>query len=102
MMTMAHIWRTCGLTADSSCAGRPVGSRACDFAHCTLGLYADDRIHDRPRASLFIIIWYVYVSAPIANGNFTPHTTVMWTPPTYNDLMARDAVVAVIHRHFHV
>ena len=37
-----------------------------------------------------------FVAAPIANGNFTPHTPVMWTPPTYDDLMARDAAVAVI------
>ena len=34
-------------------------------------------------------------AAPIANGNFVPHTTVMWTPPTYDDLMIRDAAVAV-------
>ena len=37
-----------------------------------------------------------FVAAPIVNGNFIPHTPVMWTPPTYDDLMARDAAVAVI------
>jgi len=38
----------------------------------------------------------MFVAAPIINGNFVPHTPVMWTPPTYDDLMNRDAAVAVI------
>jgi len=38
----------------------------------------------------------LFVAAPIVNGNFVAHTPVMWTPPTYDDLMARDAVIAVI------
>jgi len=37
------------------------------------------------------------VAAPIVNGNFIPHTPVMWTPPSYDDLMSRDAAVAVIN-----
>jgi len=36
-----------------------------------------------------------FFAAPIVNGNFTPHVPVMWTPPTYDDLMARDAAAAV-------
>jgi len=38
-----------------------------------------------------------FAAAPIVNGNFIPHTPVMFTPPTYDDLVARDAAVAVIH-----